>query len=92
MYRLGDLSGMLLLEVSFIGVLLYSFSFPPSFPLSLSLPLSLSAVVDEAKGDSGLAEGLGQELFEGVKERLESDPDYNAQQFPSADKVYQPGK
>ena len=60
---------------------------PPTVPLALS-----PAVVNEAEGSTGLAEGLEQELQLGVKERLEGDPDFNSQQFPSADKVYQPSK
>lgn len=46
--------------------------------------------MNEAQESSGLVESLDRELQQGVKERLESDPDYNPQQFPNADKVFQP--
>ena len=48
--------------------------------------------MNEAQSSGQLVEGMDQELQEGVRERLQGDPDYNPQQFPSADKVYQPNK
>ena len=71
---------------------------PPSMQPSLcflSAPhffRCVSAIVNEAKTSTGLVEGLNRELHQGVKERLENDPDFNSQQFPAADRVYQPGK
>lgn len=66
------------------------------FPVTLSVhalsSLSPSAVVEEAKGSEELADGIGREVHQGVKERLQSDPDYNSEQFPSAEKVFQPNQ
>ena len=75
---------------------LYSYLFSSHYLLSVAdrflSPLSPPAVVDEAKGSEELADGIGQEVHQGVKERLQSDPDYNSEQFPSAEKVFQPNQ
>lgn len=75
---------------------LYSYLFSSHYLLSVAdrflSPLSPPAIVDEAKGSEELADGIGQEVHQGVKERLQSDPDYNSEQFPSAEKVFQPNQ
>lgn len=49
-----------------------------------------TAIVNEAKISRGLVDVLDKEVEEGVRERLQNDPDFNPQQFPTAEEVYQP--
>ena len=61
-------------------------------PLTHACTPTHTAIVSEAKSSSGLVGELDKELQEGLKERLKSDSDFNPQQFPAAEKVFQPGK
>ena len=53
---------------------------------------SSSDVVKAARDNSSLVEALGEEFHATVRGRLEQDPDYNPERFPSAHKFYKPNK
>ena len=49
-------------------------------------------MVSKATQESDLPQGMGEELFAGVKERLENDPDYQPERYPNAQQFYKPNK
>ncbi len=44
----------------------------------------------EGRGDAELKQGMGEELYSGVREKIEEDPDYEPEKFSNAEKYYQP--
>ncbi len=47
-------------------------------------------VVAEASRDEELKQKLAVEMYEGVRERLEGDPDYDKERFSNTEKYYRP--
>lgn len=50
------------------------------------------AIVDEAKQNSDLVRGMGDEIHSSTRKRLEDDPNYSGDKYPSAQKHYNPKK
>lgn len=46
----------------------------------------------EGRKEEELKQQMGEELYAGVRERLEEDPDYDPKKFSSAEEYYRPQK